>query len=251
MQSRPLVDVSKLGQKAPEKFADTEASWADWSWHYRNYLAAANPAARPAMKFAESCGVTPVDESDVTAQGWRVMSDQLYSSLVGFTQLESPSIVHNTTEGNGLEAWRKLCQRWNRTQAHSRVADKEQLMANLPQPDARLGKAIEDWEVRRKEWEAKHAKTLDDDDAQISLLRLCSGDLRKHLNLHYDSTDSDYAKLRAYLDANRRQLKVKRTKVGVNHNRPGQFSRAYLIPFAQLDQHCMVKIASPVTRGPN
>ena len=119
VQSRPLVDVSKLGQKAPEKFADTEASWADWSWHYRNYLAAANPAARPAMKFAESCGVTPVDESDVAAQGFRVMSDQLYSSLVGFTQLESSSIVHNTTEGNGLEAWRKLCQRWNRTQAPS------------------------------------------------------------------------------------------------------------------------------------
>ena len=198
-QSRPLVDVSKLGQKAPEKFADTEATWPDWSWHYRNYLAAANPAARPAMKFAESCGSTPVDESDVSVQGWRVMSDQLYSSLVGFTQGESSSIVHNTAEGNGLEAWRKLTQRWNRTQAHSRVADKEQLMANSPVPDARLGKAIEDWEVRRKEYEGKHSKTLDDDDAQISLLRLCSGDLRKHLNLHYDSSDSDYAKLRAYL----------------------------------------------------
>ena len=61
----------------------------------------------------------------------------------------------------------------------------------------------------------------------------------------------EIAKLRAFIEANRRELKVTRTRAGVNHNRPGQFSRAYLIPFEQLDQHCMVKIASPVTRGPN
>jgi len=44
-QSRPLVDVSKLGQKAPDKFTNTEAAWVGWSFDYRNYLAAANPAA--------------------------------------------------------------------------------------------------------------------------------------------------------------------------------------------------------------
>ena len=61
----------------------------------------------------------------------------------------------------------------------------------------------------------------------------------------------EIAKLRAFIEANRRELKVTRTRAGVNHNRPGQFSRAYLIPFEQLDQHCMLKIASPVTRGSN
>ncbi len=61
----------------------------------------------------------------------------------------------------------------------------------------------------------------------------------------------EISKLREFLTANRRQLKVTRTKAGVNYNHPGQFSRAYLIPFEQLDQHCMMKIPSPVTRGPN
>ena len=98
-QSRPLVDVSKLGQKAPEKFTNTEAAWAGWSFDYRNYLAAANPAARPALSFAEQAGDTPLTEADVAARGWTVVSDQLYSSLVGFTQGESKSIVRNTTEG--------------------------------------------------------------------------------------------------------------------------------------------------------
>ncbi len=85
-QSRPLADVSKLGQNKPEKFTEQEAAWANWSWQYRNYLAAANLTAREAMKFAESCGRTPVDEDEVRTRGWRAVSDQLYSSLVGFTQ---------------------------------------------------------------------------------------------------------------------------------------------------------------------
>ena len=102
------MDVSKLGQNKPEKFTDTEEAWANWSWHYRNHLAAASLTAREAMKFAESSGHTPVDEDEVKRRGWHSVSDQLYSSLVGFTQdkSESPSLVRNTAEGQGLEAWR-------------------------------------------------------------------------------------------------------------------------------------------------
>ena len=61
----------------------------------------------------------------------------------------------------------------------------------------------------------------------------------------------EISKLRAFIKSNHLELKVTQTKAGVNHNRPGQFSRAYLIPFEKLDQHCMLKIPSPVTRGPN
>ena len=146
-QAKPLVDVSKLGQKAPERFTDSEAAWPVWSWLYRNYLAAANPAAREAMNFAEACKEVPVEQSEVVAKGWKAMSEQLYSSLAGFTAGESSSIVRNTVDGQGLEAWRKLSRRWNVSQATSRVAEKEKLLACTPVPDERLGKALQDWEV--------------------------------------------------------------------------------------------------------
>ena len=48
------------------------------------------------MKFAESAGPTPVDEEEVKARGWSHVPDQLYSSLVGYTQGESSSLVRNT-----------------------------------------------------------------------------------------------------------------------------------------------------------
>ena len=60
-----------------------------------------------------------------------MVSDQLYRALVGFAQAESESgsIVRNTPEGQGLEAWRKLAQRWHSSQARSRVTDKEAVAA--------------------------------------------------------------------------------------------------------------------------
>ena len=162
-------------------------------------MAAANQGARIAMKFAEAAGATPVSEEQVTSSGWAVLSDQFYSSLVGFTSDESSSIVRNTPEGHGLEAWRKLKERWHGSRTQGRVADKEALLQQEGVPDAQLGKALEDWEVLRANYESKHATELPDEDAQIALLRLCGGDLRQHLNLHYEWEKETYAELRAYL----------------------------------------------------
>ena len=172
-QARPLVDVSKIGQKQPEKFTEKDTAWPTWAWAFRNYLAAANPATRPAMAFAKDAGDDPIDEEVVATRGWTVFSDQLYSSLVGFTTGESASIVMNTKEGNGLEAWRKLERRWHSAQIGSLVADKMVLPANEPVADAGLGKAVQDWEVKRTEYEAKHKEQLRDDDAQIALAYSC------------------------------------------------------------------------------
>jgi len=61
----------------------------------------------------------------------------------------------------------------------------------------------------------------------------------------------EIAKLRVFLQSHRSEFKSTGTKSGVNHNRPGQYSRAYLIPFEKLDQHCILKIPSPVQRVSN
>ena len=70
-QAKPLVDSSKLGQKPPAVFGNTEAGWADWSWRFRNHMAAANQGARIAMKFAEAAGATPVSEEQVKPRAGR------------------------------------------------------------------------------------------------------------------------------------------------------------------------------------
>ena len=58
----------------------------------------------------------------------------------------------------------------------------------------------------------------------------------------------DVKKLADFLKQNRRELKMVKTKAGVNHNSPGQYSKAYLIPFGILDELALMKIPSPVRR---
>ena len=52
--------------------------------------------------------------------------------------------------------------------------------------------------------------------------------------------------LKQLITENRSSLKITRTRAGVNHNRPGQLSKAYLIPFENLDEHVSQKTPSPI-----
>ena len=55
--------------------------------------------------------------------------------------------------------------------------------------------------------------------------------------------------LRNFLVKNRNNLRITQTKAGVNFNRPGQFSKAYLIPFKLLDEIVLIKMPSPVIKS--
>ena len=54
--------------------------------------------------------------------------------------------------------------------------------------------------------------------------------------------------LREFLVKNRNKLKITQTRAGVNFNRPGQLSKAYLIPFDLLDEIVILKMPSPVKK---
>ena len=54
--------------------------------------------------------------------------------------------------------------------------------------------------------------------------------------------------LREFLVKNRNKLKITQTRAGVNFNRPGQLSKAYLIPFNLLDEIVIMKMPSPVKK---
>ena len=57
--------------------------------------------------------------------------------------------------------------------------------------------------------------------------------------------------LQAFIKESRSGFKVKETRSGINHNQPGQFSKAYIIPFIYLDEVCFMKMPSPITRNPS
>lgn len=54
--------------------------------------------------------------------------------------------------------------------------------------------------------------------------------------------------LREFIQKSRSTLQIKETRSGVNYNQPGQFSKAYIIPFNQLDKWHMAKFPNPIER---
>lgn len=54
--------------------------------------------------------------------------------------------------------------------------------------------------------------------------------------------------LREFLVKNRNKLKITQTRAGVNFNRHGQLSKAYLIPFNLLDEIVLMKMPSSVKK---
>ena len=55
--------------------------------------------------------------------------------------------------------------------------------------------------------------------------------------------------LKQFVKENRASFRTTRTRMGANHNRKGQFSLGYLLPFNLLDKHSLLKIRSPVSRN--
>jgi hypothetical protein len=57
--------------------------------------------------------------------------------------------------------------------------------------------------------------------------------------------------LRNWLAEERSTLRITQTRAGVNYNQPGQFSKAYLIPFETIDQLCLSRQRSTIVRKQN
>ena len=54
--------------------------------------------------------------------------------------------------------------------------------------------------------------------------------------------------LRDFIRKQRSTLTIKETRSGINYNRTGQYSKAYIIPFKQLDVALMTKFPNPIKR---
>jgi len=57
--------------------------------------------------------------------------------------------------------------------------------------------------------------------------------------------------LRNWLAEERSTLRITQTRAGVNYNQPGQYSKAYLIPFETIDQLCLSRQRSTIVRKQN
>ena len=145
-RSSGAVDSKGVGK--PFTFASDEAKFHAWQKKVRNYVSAALPGAREFMEWAgdHSRPISRVELEDKWPEKQRLLAqveENLYTCLSSFTDGEAWSIASNTPEGQGLEAYRRLCFRFDPTTAGRR----RNIVSSLLNPEKvkldDLGTAIE------------------------------------------------------------------------------------------------------------
>ena len=102
-----------------------------------------------------------------------VFNDQLYAALAALLDGEALDILMNTTEGNGLEAWRKIAKRFDlKTKGRIR-GNLMQLLAPQQWSINELSSRIEQWEESVRRHKGKARKPVDEDIRVASLTSMC------------------------------------------------------------------------------
>ena len=112
------IDTRLLGR--PEMFDSITVRWKDWPIVFRAYMGAAVPLLKDLMKDAEASDAPKLNVS-LSNDDEMAASQQLYFVLIMQTKGEPLDIVVNAGNGEGLEAWRLLCLRYE-PRVHSRQA---------------------------------------------------------------------------------------------------------------------------------
>jgi len=115
---RGQVDTRLLGR--PESFDGVSVKWKDWPIVFRAYMGAAVPILRDLMARVEGALDQPALNAVLERQE-EAASQQMYFVLVMLTKGEALDIVINSGQGEGLEAWRQMVNRFE-PRAHSRQA---------------------------------------------------------------------------------------------------------------------------------
>ena len=159
-QTQGTVDLKNVGK--PFTFKGDEAQFSTWVKKLKNYFAAGHGRdARLMMDWAEERSSAPITDHDAQskfADKLALLSrveESLYSNLNSFTEGEAFNLASNTTAGKGLEAFRKLCHRFNPKTAGRRT----NIIASLTNPPQvkldDLGSALEIWEEQVRQYDSR------------------------------------------------------------------------------------------------
>ena len=176
------IDTRLLGK--PQEFHGEADKWKDWAAVFRGYAGAAVPRLGLAMATAET-DRSPQLNATLSEDKVEV-SRQLYWMLLMLLKGPSLHILLNAGDGEGLEGWRLLVERY---EPRLRTRFAAQLMAILSfNFSGDLVERMGAWEREIGLYEAAAEKVLDDE-MRIGtfLLRIPESPMKTHLLLRVDT----------------------------------------------------------------
>ena len=201
----PLVDPRGVAKPADltAKIASNPAGFRAWRLKYRNWVLAALPAGEPVLKEVEDQNQVEVSLARFTAWVTNLpmvtqLSAQVKASLVSLTSGEPFDVVTKGPQGPqaGLEAYRRLCHRYEPTGPRSVKLVLKRALASHPVPASRLRPAVEELEELFEEFRIRAGEPLQECVRMLILEQLLDSALKTHVELNSESLNS-YDRLRS------------------------------------------------------
>jgi len=193
-----LFDNRGLGK--PKVFEEEEGKYPVWSRKLVNFIVGNfGESMRAVMNWALESDVevekddweinygSGAGEDEIPQIAYKI--SQLYIVLIEVTDAESNDIVVSAGDGNGLEAWRLLCRRWDPTSGNRKRGCLKAIIAPARVKMDDLSATLTKWlqEIRnyeqRKNSQGKR-ETISDDVKCAALEQLVPAELENHLILN-------------------------------------------------------------------
>lgn len=190
-----VVDTRTLGK--PEKFAGRREGWRQFRFVFEAFACASHANMAELFRESESMGDKQIDLDGMDEQK-TTLSRQLYYMLVMLTSDDAQSLVGNVDQGNGAEAWRRLCWEYEPNVKVRHGAVLHALLRREFGKDVNgdLAVEIERFEKDVRRYEDQSGRKLDDD-VKMSILigGMQNTKVKDHLELNASRLEK-YAQMR-------------------------------------------------------
>ena len=187
---RSAVDTRTLGK--PHSFSGRREGWREFRFVFEAFACAAHPGMELVLRRAETMNDQVIDSIDLDEETGS-LSKQLYYMLVMLTTDDAHRLLINIEQGNGADAWRRLCWEYepNVRVRHGAVLHGLLRREFGKDQNADLAVEIETFERDVRRWEEQSGKTLDSDiKASVLMGNMANTRVKDHLELNAARLDT-------------------------------------------------------------
>ena len=229
---KKLTLIDNRGLAKPSNF-DGTADFLQWKIRLEAFVSSVHADLEKAMQWAED-EADPISNASMSAEfgqtnpaqeyieDLETKDAQLYAVLQTLCEKEAFALVRGAGKGHGMEAWRRLCKRFDpSTGGRRRALLKGVLTPQKCNRVEELSAAVENWEDQVRQYENRRkpdgSRPTLDEDIKISILEsICPTEVERHLQLN-QARFSDYQEVRKELSA------YLETRIGLKLKAGGSF----------------------------
>ena len=166
--SRPLIDTKGLGKPIP--FTGQVSDWESWHFKFVTWMGSQFGEAEEILEWAstqeDTIGQGALDSLELDHPRTRVFkfNGQLYGVLVSLFEMNSEpmELVRNSARGMGLDAWRRLCGKYDPSNPQTNLVLLKRVLNPPRSTMEHLQSNLEKWERELRVFLNRSKETLGD-----------------------------------------------------------------------------------------